>query len=219
VTTPTPKGALAVALQSAAKGAARAATEVAEQIGEFYGQTAAKVEQAVAKTVEKDATVAANYKGVGTSLNSLEAGLARNGAVQQEFQQLRQQLKMPSLAEQKLLPKGAKKYTLGKMEFDNGQTPLYGQSGRMASRTDAYPGAGNGIARTSWDDHAEGDLLYQAQKNGYSGGNATIYTDTPTCQFCQNSMSGYAGLLNLDTLTVYDSNGLVGVWNQAGKIK
>jgi hypothetical protein len=216
MTTPTSKGAMVAALQSAAKGAAKAATEVAEQVGEFYSQTAAKVEQAIAKTVEGDAAAAANYKKVGSSL---EEGLAHNTSVQQEFQQLRKQLNMPSLAEQKSLPKGAKKYTLGKMEFDNERTPLYGQSGRMASRTDAYPGAGNGIARTSWDDHAEGDLLYQAQQGGYSGGNATIYTDTPTCQFCQNSMSGYAGLLNLDTLTVYDSNGLVGVWNQAGRIQ
>jgi RHS repeat-associated protein len=65
MTTPTSKGAFVVALQSAARGAAQAATEAAQEMAAFLESTAAKVEKAVANTVEGDATAAANYKKLG----------------------------------------------------------------------------------------------------------------------------------------------------------
>jgi hypothetical protein len=104
------------------------------------------------------------------------------------------------------------------MEFDGGRDPVYGVNGQLAERNNAYPGPGNRITQTSFQDRAEGDMVYQASQSGYSGGNATIYTDRPTCQWCKNSMRGYAQMLNLDSITVYGPNGLVGVWDQTGKI-
>jgi hypothetical protein len=59
-----------------AKGAAKAATEVAEHIGEFYSETAAKVEQAVVKTVERDAANAELYNGVAQSSDAAAAKAA-----------------------------------------------------------------------------------------------------------------------------------------------
>ena len=44
-------------------------------------------------------------------------------------------------------------------------------------------------------------MAYQAKKLGYSGGNATVYTDRATCNWCRQSMAGYARYLNLDSIT------------------
>ena len=147
--------------------------------------------------------------------------------VQQELAQFRQDTNMKSVAQEDAeaqairdagkKPRGVQN-TVGKMEFDGGREPVYGVNGRLAERTDAYPGKGNGMSAISYQDHAEGDMAYQASQRGYSGGSAAIYTDRDTCNFCANSMSGYARSLNLDSITVYDPTGLVGVWDQTGKI-
>jgi hypothetical protein len=112
---------------------------------------------------------------------------------------------------------GARKNTLGRMDFDGGRDSVYGQNGRLG-RPYAYPGKGNHILPQSFEDRAEGDMVSQAMSKGYSGGNATIYTDRVTCLWCRNSMVGYARLLNLDTLTVYGPDGLIGVWGQNGRV-
>lgn len=114
-------------------------------------------------------------------------------------------------------PPSGTKNTVGKMEFDGGRDPVYGRSGRN-ERSGAYPGKGQGIAKTSWEDHAEGDMVHQATQKGYSGGNAIMYTDRKTCTFCKNSMMGYVRHLNLDSLSVYHPGGLTGIWNKDGKI-
>ncbi len=149
--------------------------------------------------------------------------------VQQELGQFRSSTNMKSVAEEdaeaaritaagrKTVPSGTLN-TVGKMEFDGGRDPVYGMNGRLADRSESYPGKGQGITRTSYEDHAEGDMVYQATQRGYSGGNAAIYTDRATCNFCRNSMSGYARALNLDTITAYGPNGLIGIWDQTGKI-
>ena len=45
-----------------------------------------------------------------------------------------------------------------------------------------------------------------------------LHTDRRTCNFCSNSMTGYAKMLNLDSVEVYDPSGFVGRWTQAGRV-
>ncbi len=145
-----------------------------------------------------------------------------NGEAQRDLAQMRQDMGMLTPAQEDALAaanpklKGIKN-TIGRMDFDGTRPSIYGQNGRLP-RPVAFPGKGNGIAAKSYLDDAEGDMVSQALKRGYSGGNATIFTDRITCPWCANSMAGYARALNLETLTVYGPNGLVGIWNQAGKI-
>ena len=113
---------------------------------------------------------------------------------------------------------GASRNTLGRMDFDGDREAIYGQNGRLP-RPYEFPGKGFGVAAKSFEDDAEGDMVSQAMSKGYSGGNATIYTDRATCSWCQNSMAGYARLLNLDTLTVYGPDGLIDAWNQNGRVR
>ncbi|HTJ68173.1 MAG TPA: DUF6531 domain-containing protein [Actinospica sp.] len=147
--------------------------------------------------------------------------------VQQELAQFRQQTNMKSVAQEDAdiaaqkargvkRPKGAS--TVGKMEFDGGRDPVYGIQGQLPERTAAYPGKGNHLTATSFQDHAEGDMAYQAKQLGYSGGSAELHTDRPTCGFCESSMRGYAEYLNLDKITVYGPDGLIGIWDQTGRI-
>jgi RHS repeat-associated protein len=147
--------------------------------------------------------------------------------VQSELAQFRQQTSMKSVAAEDAdiaaqkargvkRPKGAT--TVGKMEFDGGRDPVYGIQGQLPERTAAYPGKGNHMTATSFQDHAEGDMAYQAKQLGYSGGSAAIHTDRPTCGFCQSSIRGYAEYLNLDKITVYGPDGLIGIWDQTGRI-
>ncbi len=144
-----------------------------------------------------------------------------NEEAQADLARMRAKLGMSTPEQEKIdvankIP-GAKNNTLGRMDFDGGRDSIYGQNGRLP-RPYAYPGKGFGIAPQSFEDHAEGDMVSQAMSKGYTGGNAIIYTDRATCSFCSNSMAGYARLLNLDTLTVYDPYGLVGVWDQNGLV-
>ena len=147
--------------------------------------------------------------------------------IQNELASMRGQLNMNSVATEDALYDAAKtagkgtsgiKNTLGKMEFDGDRDPIYGINGQLADRNAAYPGKGNGMTATSFMDHAEGDMVHTAATRGYSGGNAVVHTDRPTCNWCKNSMAGYARKLNLDSITVYDPNGLVGVWGKSGRI-
>ena len=167
---------------------------------------------------------------VGNPLTSFDPlGLfSCNTKAQQDLANFRQQTNMKSVAEEnaeydRLVESGVKeprgiKNTVGKMEFSDGRDPVYGVNGKLAERTEAYPGKGNHMMPQSFQEHAEGDMAYQAKQLGYSGGSATIYTDRPTCRFCKNSMRGYAEYLNLDKITVYGPDGLIGVWDQTGNI-
>jgi hypothetical protein len=140
-----------------------------------------------------------------------------NTAVQNELAQMRKEMGMDSVAKEDAdvaaKVKGAKKNTLGKMVFDGDREPLYGQNGKLP-RPVKFPGKGNRMTATSYEDHAEGDMVTQALDRGYSGGNAKIYTDRVTCRFCRNSMAGYAEQLDLDTLEVYDPLGHVGTYTR-----
>ncbi|GAA2052422.1 hypothetical protein GCM10009839_69750 [Catenulispora yoronensis] len=147
--------------------------------------------------------------------------------IQNELGGMRGQMNMKSVADEDAAFDLAKaegrsttgiKNTLGKMEFDGDRDPLYGINGRLPERTAAYPGKGNNMMPQSFQDHAEGDMVHQANQLGYSGGNARIHTDRKTCNFCANSMTGYAKMLNLDSIEVYDPNGFVGRWTQAGRV-
>ncbi|MGW5196736.1 LamG-like jellyroll fold domain-containing protein [Streptomyces spiralis] len=140
-----------------------------------------------------------------------------NTAAQNELAQMRKDMGMDSVAKEDAdvaaKVKGAKKNTLGKMVFDGDREPLYGQNGKLP-RPVKFPGKGNRMTATSYEDHAEGDMVTQALDRGYSGGNAKIYTDRVTCRFCRNSMAGYAEQLDLDTLEVYDPLGHVGTYTR-----
>ena len=147
--------------------------------------------------------------------------------IQNELGGMRGQMNMNSVANEDAAFNLAKsqgksttgiKNTLGKMEFDGDRDPIYGINGRLPDRTAAYPGKGNNMMPQSFQDHAEGDMVHQASRQGYSGGNARIHTDRKTCNFCSNSMTGYAKMLNLDSIEVYDPNGFVGRWTQAGRV-
>jgi len=148
-------------------------------------------------------------------------------SVQNELAQMRQEMNMSSVQEEdaeyaRLKALGSStsgvKNTLGKMEFDGGRDPVYGNNGQVPDRTLAYPGKGYHIMPQSFQDQAEGDMVYEAMKRGYLGGNAAIYTDRYTCTFCRNSMKGYVRLLGLDTITVYGPAGRVGIWGPDGRI-
>ncbi|WP_370348994.1 RHS repeat-associated core domain-containing protein [Catenulispora sp. EB89] len=148
---------------------------------------------------------------VGKELEGMRGGMGMKTVDEEDA------IAAPYLAAGKNPPPGTLN-TLGKMEFDGGREPVYGINGRLAERTDAYPGKGNSLMPQSYVDHAEGDMAYQASQRGYSGGNAAIYTDRNQCGFCNRSIKGYVKLLNLDSITVYDPRGLVGVWDATGKI-
>ncbi|WP_194924326.1 DUF6531 domain-containing protein [Catenulispora pinisilvae] len=147
---------------------------------------------------------------------------------QNELASMRGQMGMNSISKEeqlaavyedagKKVPTGIRN-TLGKMEFDGGRDPVYGMNGQLPDRNAAFPGKGYNMTAKSFQDDAEGDMVHQAAIKGYSGGSAVVHTDRPTCRFCKNSMAGYAKKLNLDSITVYDPNGLVGVWNQSGRV-
>ena len=149
--------------------------------------------------------------------------------VQEELAQFRRETNMNSVAEEDAIakpyrdadkdpPRGTLN-TVGMMEFDGGRDPVMGINGRLAERTGAFPGKGYHLTSVSFQDHAEGDMVYQAAKRGYSGGKAVIYTDRDTCRRCRNTMQGYAIMLNLESITVYDPSGFVGEWGQSGKIR
>lgn len=83
-----------------------------------------------------------------------------------------------------------------------------------------FPGKGHRMTATSYEDHAEGDMATQALAKGLKGGNAKMYTARDTCNFCRNSIAGYAEQLGLDSLEVYGPSGLLGRYTkQAGKVE
>jgi RHS repeat-associated protein len=140
-----------------------------------------------------------------------------NCQAQAELAQMRQDMNMKSVAAEdaaRAINKNAKAHTLGRMDFDGGRSPIYGMNGKF-DRPVPFPGKGNRMTQTSYEDHAEGDMVTQALQKGYSGGNAKIYTDRDTCNWCKNSMAGYAQQLDLDSLEVFGPNGLVGTYTRA----
>lgn len=149
-----------------------------------------------------------------------------NTSVQGELADFRRQTNMKSVAGEDALAKSYEDAgkgvpngtlnTVGKMEFDQGRDPIFGKNGKLPDRTAAYPGKGNQMSATSFQDHAEGDMVHQAGQKGYTGGNASIYTDRNTCPWCRNSMHGYVKRLGLDSLEVHDPEGHVGTWYKGG---
>ncbi|WP_247695337.1 RHS repeat-associated core domain-containing protein, partial [Streptomyces sp. B93] len=142
---------------------------------------------------------------------------ATNCEVQAELAQMRQDMNMKSVAQEdadRLVNPKAPANTLGRMDFDGGRTSVYGQNGHF-ERPVPFPGKGNRMTATSYEDHAEGDMVTQALSRGYFGGNAKMYTDRDTCRFCRNSVAGYAEQLGLDSLEVYGPNGLIGTYTKA----
>ncbi|MFD8542411.1 DUF6531 domain-containing protein [Streptomyces sp. NPDC059649] len=134
-----------------------------------------------------------------------------NTAAQADLAKLRADMNMPAIANDTQKPMS----TLGRLDMD-GHDPLYGQNGRIP-RPVPYPGAGNGISRLSFEDHAEGDVFSQAMARGQTGGTARLYLDRDPCNFCRNSMAGYGRWLDLDALHVYGPNGLHGTYTRGGK--
>ncbi|XVV09159.1 DNRLRE domain-containing protein [Actinoplanes sp. CA-131856] len=110
-----------------------------------------------------------------------------------------------------------KKNTLSRLDY--GGQSFYGKNGRAGGRATPFPGKGNRMTATSYEDHAEGDSFAKAidwaKQNNHSGGEANLFVDRNPCRFCRNSMAGYAEQLGLDTLKVYGPNGLHGVYTKA----
>ncbi|WP_102923528.1 RHS repeat-associated core domain-containing protein [Streptomyces noursei] len=136
---------------------------------------------------------------------------ACNTAAQADLAKMRSEMGVPAIANDTQKPMS----TLGRLDMD-GHDPLYGQNGRLP-RPAPYPGAGNGISRLSFEDHAEGDVFSQAKARGQTGGTARLYLDRDPCNFCRNSMAGYGRWLDVDSLHVYGPNGLHGTYTRGGK--
>ncbi|MET9855282.1 polymorphic toxin-type HINT domain-containing protein [Streptomyces sp. NPDC006450] len=130
-----------------------------------------------------------------------------NPAAQADLSQLRQGLGLPAAA----LDNGKGKSTLARL--DHGGVSYYGINGRNA-RPVAFPGKGNRITATSFEDHAEGDVFSQAMASANRGGVASLYVDRVVCSFCAHSMAGYADALGLDAIMVFDRAGLAGVYTR-----
>ncbi|MFG3002426.1 golvesin C-terminal-like domain-containing protein [Streptomyces calvus] len=147
---------------------------------------------------------------------------ATNCEVQAELAQMRKDMGMKSVADEDAahaLNSKTKRNTLGRLDFDGGRPSVYGQNGRF-ERPVPFPGKGHRMTATSYEDHAEGDMVTQALAKGLKGGNAKMYTDRGTCNFCRNSIAGYAEQLDLDSLEVYGPSGLLGRYTkQAGKVE
>ncbi|WP_229881487.1 hypothetical protein [Streptomyces viridiviolaceus] len=73
---------------------------------------------------------------------------------------------------------------------------------RSIRKARSLPREGHRMTATSYEDHAEGDMVTQALSKGLTGGNAKMYTDRGTCNLCRNSIAGQAEQLDLVLLVV-----------------
>ena len=147
-----------------------------------------------------------------------------NKAAQEDLANLRQQTGMKSVAQEDAdyaaaLAAGVSKSKLPKKNtlarLDYGGQSFYGQNGRNIGRPVGFPGKGNRMTATSFEDHAEGDVFSQALAGTTRGGSANLFVDRAPCRFCRNSMAGYADQLGLDSLHVYGPQGLHGVYQRS----
>ncbi len=93
-----------------------------------------------------------------------------------------------------------------------GVPPSYGTPGGLVNHP-PIPGVANNTSLN----HAEGQAflaLFQRYGLSLAGRRATLYVDRPVCNFCQQSMAGYARMLGLDRLDVVTKEGPWGAYTR-----